>query len=227
MNSIEKNLSRLPPGHFLRLGVIFSLAFWLIDSLIDSLFFTGESYLESLLPTDMELYMRLLVSFLFIAFGFVVSRYVDANNRLSEYLELSRLDEQKRYRILHEFAPVTIIVLDARLRIVDWNREAEKVLGWCRSDVIGARIYEVMLPIEVETGKRSIDDLFGSGGNLIGLGMPKNGHNILLDWHHSPITNSTGKLTNVMLIGSVPAKRANVEERHEGIEYGRSGAQQF
>jgi len=203
MNSVEKNLSELPPGHFLRLGVIFSLAFWLLDSLIDSLFFTGESYFASLQPSGMELYMRLVVSFLFIAFGFVVSKYVDANNRLSEYLELSRLNELKRYRILHEFAPITIIVLDARLRIVDWNREAEKVLGWCRSDVIGARIYEIMLPIEVETGKRSIDDLFGSGGNLIGLGMPKNGHNVLMDWHHSPITDSAGKLTHVMLMGTV------------------------
>lgn len=204
----------MPPEHFIRLGIIFSLAFWLIDSLIDSLFFTGKSYFESLQPTGMELYMRLVVSFLFIAFGFMVSRYVDANNRLSEYLESSGLDEQKRYRVLYEFAPVAIIVLDARLRIVDWNREAEKMLGWCRSDVIGARIYEIMLPIEVETGKRSIDDLFGSGGNLIGLGMPKNGHNILLDWHHSPITNSAGKLTHVMLMGTVcPAKWANAEER--------------
>lgn len=70
---MRKELSRMPPEHFIRLGIIFSLAFWLIDSLIDSLFFTGKSYFESLQPTGMELYMRLVVSFLFIAFGFMVS----------------------------------------------------------------------------------------------------------------------------------------------------------
>jgi PAS domain S-box-containing protein len=206
MNNIEKNLSRLPPGHFLRLGIIFSLAFWLIDSLIDSLFFTGESYFESLQPSGMELYMRLVISFLFIAFGFVVSRYVGSNNRLSEYLEASGLDEQKRYRILHEFMPVAVIVLDARLRIVDWNREAEKMFGWNRSDVIGMRVYEIVLPTEIETRRRSIDDLFRGRGNLTGLCLSKNGHHVLLDWHCSPIANNAGKLTSVMLVGAAPGK---------------------
>lgn len=206
MSNAAKKLSRTPPEHFVWLGIIFSLAFWLIDSLIDSLFFTGESYFESLQPSGMELYMRLVISFLFIAFGFVVSRYVGSNNRLSEYLEASGLDEQKRYRILHEFMPVAVIVLDARLRIVDWNREAEKMFGWNRSDVIGMRVYEIVLPTEIETRRRSIDDLFRGRGNLTGLCLSKDGHHVLLDWHCSPIANNAGKLTNVMLIGAAPGK---------------------
>ena len=201
MSNAAKKLSRTPPEHFIRLGIIFSLAFWLIDSLIDSLFFAGGSYFESLQPTGMELYMRLVVSFLFIAFGFVVSRYVDANNRLSEYLESSGLDEQKRYRVLYEFAPVAIIVLDPRLRIVDWNREAEKIFGYSTSDVIGTRIYEILLPTEIETRRRSIDNLFRGGGNLTGISLSKDGHNALSDWHCSPITSNTGKLIHVMLCG--------------------------
>lgn len=203
MDSVAKKLLRLPPGHFIRLGIVFSLAFWLLDSLIDSLFFTGETYFESLQPTGMELYMRLVASFLFIAFGFMASRYVDANNRLSEYLESSGLDEQKRYRILYDFAPVAIIVLDAGLRIVDWNREAEKMFGWNRSDVIGTKIYEIVLPIEVETRRNSIDDLFRRKGNLTSLSLSKDGSNIRLDWHHSPIANNMGKLTHVMLMSAV------------------------
>ena len=146
--------------------------------------------------------MRLVVSFLFIAFGFIVSMYVDANNRLSEYLESSGLDEQKRYRILHEFAPVAIIVLNSGLRIVDWNREAEKMFGWNRSDVIGTRIFEIVLPIEVKTRRGSIDDLLRGRGSLTSLSLSKDGRNIRLEWHHSPIMNNAGKLTHVMLMGA-------------------------
>jgi diguanylate cyclase (GGDEF)-like protein/PAS domain S-box-containing protein len=45
--------------------------------------------LEGLQPAGMELYMRLLVSLQFIAFGYLTSRYVETNKHLNHYIALS------------------------------------------------------------------------------------------------------------------------------------------
>lgn len=49
------------------LGFLFSVAFWFIDSWIDCTYFGHETYAQSMQPTGIELYMRLLVSFQIIS----------------------------------------------------------------------------------------------------------------------------------------------------------------
>jgi diguanylate cyclase (GGDEF)-like protein/PAS domain S-box-containing protein len=76
------------------LGVLFAIAFWLVDSWIDASFFSYESIYKNLRPTGMELYMRTLVLFLIIAFVFLVSRIIAGKNRF--ILEIANSEERLR-----------------------------------------------------------------------------------------------------------------------------------
>ncbi len=64
----------------LGLAIGFGLFIWIIDALLDYIiFYKGESFLD-LLIFDMpqhELYIRTLIMFLFISFGFISTRYAD------------------------------------------------------------------------------------------------------------------------------------------------------
>lgn len=190
-----------PPSQFLWLGIFISVAFWPLDSLIDVSFFRNESFIENIIPSGHEFWMRLFVSFLMIAFSFIVFKFAEENNRLSEYIESIGENERKLYSALFDFAPVAIVILSANLRIVKWNKEAAKIFGWNQSDVIGMSIFEIMLPIDGQKNTGSIEGQFMGSGNLIVQNITKNGRNPQWEWYVSPIMNDANKLANVMLMG--------------------------
>lgn len=61
--------------------------------------------------------------------------------------EALRLSEE-RSRSIIESAQDTFISIDAHGRIRDWNRQAESVFGWPRSEVIGRFLHETIIPQE-------------------------------------------------------------------------------
>jgi len=77
--------------------------------------------------------------------------------------EALRLSEE-RSRSLIESAQDTFISVDASGRIRDWNRQAEAVFGWPRSDVIGRFLHETIIPQQHrEAHLRGIRHLRGTG----------------------------------------------------------------
>lgn len=81
----------MKPNSLPIIGAVFSIVFWIMDSIIDVLLFgENESILESLVsPEPVELWMRTLVVVLLIAFSFF-ARYllklqINASNELVEY----------------------------------------------------------------------------------------------------------------------------------------------
>lgn len=189
---------------------MFGIAFWLIDSLVDILFFTDECYAESLLPRGMELYMRLLVSLLFTLFGFVVSLFVKENNRLSEYLEEVAKTEQNRYRAFFDSAPNAIIITDSALRIVEMNGEAVRLFGWNPSELLGMQVFEIMLPLNPNRDAVSIREVFATEKKLVARNMTKCGRNPVMKWHVAPVEGVIGKMGSFMLIGTPLSEALNL-----------------
>lgn len=211
MSKVARYSSALYPNRFIWLGALFAVLFWLLDSLIDSIFFAGGPYFENLLPAGMELYMRLLASFMIILLGFIVSKYVETSNRLNRYLEqgmLDRLDQKKCYRVCFENAPIPMITLDANLRIVNWNREAENLFGWRLVEVAGMKIFEAVLPVQGDSGYASIDDYFKRHGKMIAHNLLSNGRSNLYKWEHAPVLDDAGKLIHIVLMGSTLGEAA-------------------
>jgi diguanylate cyclase (GGDEF)-like protein/PAS domain S-box-containing protein len=117
-------------GNLVWLSVILAAGFWLFDSLLDWLLFERNGFFRELVPNDSkELWMRLLVVFLFVCFGFVAQYLVNARRRSESRLRLSAA--------VFESADDGIIITDKDYRIVDVNQSFERITGTSRDTVIG------------------------------------------------------------------------------------------
>ena len=60
--------------------------------------------------------------------------------------EQSLRNSEQHLREILEAAPVAFISVDADGLILDWNRQAELVFGWSRSDALGRSLVLTILP---------------------------------------------------------------------------------
>ncbi len=88
------------PSQTTWLGAGFGVAFWLVDSWIESVFFTGEPLLKTLQPSGMELFLRLLVVLQMILLGYLASRAIGVNNRFTAQIATN----EERLRLALEAA---------------------------------------------------------------------------------------------------------------------------
>ena len=82
------------------IGIGLGVLYWFLEAAMDAFVFHKGHFIEHIIPSDLdELWMRLLVICLFIAFsifaGFVVSRYVKSENALRATNQQLRASEQQ------------------------------------------------------------------------------------------------------------------------------------
>jgi PAS domain S-box-containing protein len=131
-------------------GVLFGLVFWAVDILVD-VFMLKEGTIAGNLssPEPMEIYFRVIVGSLFVAFG-VQNHFVTKKRKA---IETEANKNQIRYQnlfssMLNGFALHRIIV-DAAGQPVDFeyleaNHAFEKMTGLTRKEIIGRRATEVL-----------------------------------------------------------------------------------
>lgn len=201
---VTKRLMEIPPNQILWGGLVAAVAFWWVDSMLDATFFSQNDLLDSLWPQGMELYMRLLVSLQMIAFGWLVSKYVENNNALNRYLASDLIEENLKYQSLYEKVPVAILTLNTEARIVECNPATEMQFGWQRYELLGADFYAVFSsgdrpsgdPVEALLDPNSI---YGSTRC-----KTKEGKSLRCSWTHLPIMDG-GRLLSVMSIAHAAA----------------------
>jgi PAS domain S-box-containing protein len=55
-------------------------------------------------------------------------------------------EERVQLRMLTEFAPDAVVIVDDSGRIIEWNPRAEEIFGWCRQEAIGRLVSESIVP---------------------------------------------------------------------------------
>ncbi len=81
------------------LGLTFGIGFWFVDAVVDYLFFIKTRSFWELLVTDIpkhEIYIRLIIFFLFTIFSIILSRYYNKKNRL--LAQLRKNEKRLEYR---------------------------------------------------------------------------------------------------------------------------------
>jgi PAS domain S-box-containing protein len=84
------------------------------------------------------------------------------NEKLAEALAISKtaaetnlqhfFESELKYKYLIEIAPDAVISLDEEGMIINWNFQAIKMFGWTKTEVIGKKLFEMIIP---ETSKNS------------------------------------------------------------------------
>ena len=189
----------LPPQKFIWMAVIGAVFYWFIDSLIDVVFFANDSYLDSFFTSGMDLYMRITVVVLMLGFGFMTSKYVEANNRLNSYITEELRQNNKYYQELYGHPTLAIVILNEYAEIVDWSVGAERLLGWRKNELIGQNLFDSKLRPKHLTDTDPFDFLISQPIEVAVKCLTADGLTVNCDWRHAVIKNEHG-MVNVMSV---------------------------
>ncbi|MDQ6982257.1 MAG: PAS domain S-box protein [Mariprofundus sp.] len=132
-------LKRLSMAH---LGILVGVLYWPAEALIHDFIFGQGSFMDNLLGSDSnEIWMRTLISTMFIGFGIYARKAVVHQQQLQEQL-------RKKSERLHQIIDCTYdayVSMDRNGVITGWNRSAEALFGWPRSQITGQQL-DVIIP---------------------------------------------------------------------------------
>lgn len=125
-----------------RYAIIFGILYWPFETLVHLFIFSEGTFLDFFFPEIHEVWMRLMVSVSFVAFGIYANRAFVQQQELNEALRQQR----NQLRRVIDSAHDAYISIDSNSIITDWNPSAEKIFGWSRSGAIGLPLTETIIP---------------------------------------------------------------------------------
>lgn len=132
--------------NFLLLGSALAAAFWLLDPLILVCVFKKPNYINELIfPDAHDLWMRALVSCLFIVFGGAVHLTISQRRQVEKALR----ESEKQYKTLFDNAGDAIFVHDMEGRFLDVNQVVCERYGYSREDMLS------MTPADIDSPENS------------------------------------------------------------------------
>ncbi|OGW51660.1 MAG: hypothetical protein A2V62_08965 [Nitrospirae bacterium RBG_19FT_COMBO_58_9] len=86
------------------------------------------------------------------------------NRQVSAPLMRSLRDSEERTRSIVNAALEAIVVMDDQGRITDWNPQAEQILGWARSEAVGRKLSDIIVPPQYrEAHSRGLQHYLATG----------------------------------------------------------------
>ncbi len=73
-------------------------------------------------------------------------RGVDRDITARKHFQDALIENEKRTRLIIESSLSAIVIMDSYGIITDWNHQAEKMFGWSRSEAIGQRLQDLVIP---------------------------------------------------------------------------------
>jgi PAS domain S-box-containing protein len=119
-------------------------------------------------------------------------------------MECDLLDREHRYRSLVETAASVILFLSPDGEVREWNREAERIFGYARDEVLGKNYFEMMLPDEVRAAVSDEIDLVLSGRPSRDYENPvvtQDGQQRVLSWNATRMQDADGKIQGLVAVG--------------------------
>lgn len=124
-------------------GLVAGVLYWPLEAAIHAFVFGRGTFASKLFPSDPnEIWMRLIISSCFIAFGFYAQRAMHQERQLLKRLR----SHEERLRRIIDSAYDAYVSIDQENRITGWNLRAEKMFGWERREVMGRSLAEIVIP---------------------------------------------------------------------------------
>jgi PAS domain S-box-containing protein len=121
-------------------------------------------------------------------------------------------ESEKNYRLLTETALDAIVSLNPEGRVLLWNRAAERIFGWSRSEAVGSSLVDLIIPIQQA---ETVREWFGKSATDVMLAKPmeieakrKDGSRIIAEMSISSRNSPAGKITTTVIRDITERKRA-------------------
>ncbi|BAU14431.1 chromatic acclimation sensor CcaS [Leptolyngbya sp. NIES-3755] len=117
-------------------------------------------------------------------------------------------------------SPFAVIEWDRNLRITRWSSEAESLLGWNTSEVIGKQFgsWNLVLPEDLEQVDRAIAELLNGQTTrnvCYSRNTSKDGSIVHCEWYNSVLFDSKGDLISVLSLILNVGERLRVEDERK------------
>ncbi len=123
------------------LGLLLGVAYWPFEAGVHALVFGNGTFIENLIHADAdELWMRSLISVMFIGFGFHGRLMMEHQKQLHERLH----KKSKRLHQIIDCSYDAYVSIDQHGVITGWNRSAETLFGWPVHRIIGEPIDRII-----------------------------------------------------------------------------------
>ncbi len=151
------------------------------------------------------------------------SELEQANQHLREEIAERQQTEEKLSQAVQRLnahmdnSPLAVIEFDAAFRVIRWSKEAERVFGWTRVEVLGKSLSQMKWVFEEDIAQvNRVSDDFVSGETPRTLNVNRNyrkdGSVITCEWYNSAIYNSDGKMVSVLALVNDITQRQLAEE---------------
>ena len=193
-------------GFIITLALALGAFIWLIDGLMDYLFFfSGRGSLVELLFTSIpnhEIYIRSLIMLCFLAFGLVTSALYARVQKARKETEES---EKWLYTTLRSIGD-GVIATDSRGKVTLLNRAAEEMTGWSLEEARGLPLTDVFHIVDSKTRERQANpvDKVLQTGKVVSLAnntllISKNGRELQIADSAAGILDSLKNISGVVL----------------------------
>lgn len=119
--------------------------------------------------------------------------------------------------MLHiERTPLAVIEWNTDFEVTEWNPAAEEVFGYSRSEALGRKAIELMLPESaVEYADEIWERLLEAKGGFRSTNenVTKEGDTIVCEWHNTPLVDSAGEVIGVASMVHDVTQSRMAEER--------------
>jgi diguanylate cyclase (GGDEF)-like protein/PAS domain S-box-containing protein len=169
-------------------------------------------------PTDWAPLYRIAIiaALVLVIAGIVVVVVIRLNLRLSrEVTERRRMQDElskseRRFRALIDRAPLAMITWDRQHRVTGWNRQAQEMLGWSESEVLGRDFMTFMIPPSAnERLQEILETSLGRGADSRSLNsnLTKDGRIIEVEWHNTIVPGIDGRPDSVLSLAQDVTQR--------------------
>ncbi|AOW20959.1 PAS domain S-box protein [Urechidicola croceus] len=131
-------------------------------------------------------------------------------------------------RLKHQFnhTPLASIMWDLDFNLIEWNKSAERIFGYCENEAKGKKIKDLITPpYLVDEMSNIVDNLLNEKGSLRNTNdnLTKNGKIITCDWYNVVLKDTEGNVIGVASLVDDITERVK-KERLEEVLYNISKA---
>jgi PAS domain S-box-containing protein len=143
-SQIQKNIKKhidLKRSGLVFIGMVLGVIFWILESVIHVLVFQQVDFMQQLYgPEPHEVWMRLTIVGMFIAFGIYSQMIVNSRRQAEEASKLANTELTQ----IFETAADAMRVVDREFNVLRVNETFSTLSGMPREEIIGKKCFEVL-----------------------------------------------------------------------------------